>query len=115
MLAVSLKDTAGVKYAEDFIKLSVAQSHHIFPTQVKYDFFFPVPRYFNLISAEMNITFFHSTKKISFPFFHFSFINLLQTIFSVGDIICFDSPLTYPANWISTDKAVIEVDNNSGK
>ncbi|KAG4071558.1 hypothetical protein HA402_011712 [Bradysia odoriphaga] len=69
MLAVSLKDTAGVKYAEDFIKLSVAQSHHIFPT---------------------------------------------QTIFSVGDIICFDSPLTYPANWISTDKAVIEVDNNSG-
>ncbi|KAJ6640907.1 Nuclear pore membrane glycoprotein, partial [Pseudolycoriella hygida] len=68
MLAVSLRDTAGVKYAEDFIKLSVAQSHHIFPT---------------------------------------------QTIFSVGDIICFDSPLTYSANWISTDKAVIEVDNNS--
>lgn len=35
MLAVSLKDTSGVKYAEDFIKLSVAQSEHIFPTKVK--------------------------------------------------------------------------------
>lgn len=34
MLAVSLKDTSGVKYAEDFIKLSVAQSKHIFPTEV---------------------------------------------------------------------------------
>lgn len=69
MLAVSLKDTAGVKYAEDFIKLSVAQSHHIFPTQVK-NMKFSFPRYFNLISAEMNITFFHST--IFFSFF-FSF------------------------------------------
>lgn len=34
MLAVSLKDISGVKYAEDFIKLSVAQSKHIFPTEV---------------------------------------------------------------------------------
>lgn len=110
MLAVSLRDTAGVKYAEDFIKLSIAQSQHIFPTQVK-NMKFSFPRYVNLISAQMNITFFHSTTF----FFHFSFINLLQTIFSVGDIICFDSPLTYSANWISTDKAVIEVDNNSGK
>lgn len=34
MLAISLKDTSGVKYAEDFIKLSVEQSQHIFPKKV---------------------------------------------------------------------------------
>lgn len=66
MLSVSLRDTAGVKYAEDFIKLSIAQSRHIFPTQVKYEIFFS-SRYVNLISAEMNITFFHS--KFFFSFF----------------------------------------------
>lgn len=35
MLAISLKDTLGVKYSEDYIKLSVAQSDHIFPTKVQ--------------------------------------------------------------------------------
>lgn len=35
MLAVSLRDTAGVKYAEDYVKLSVAQSAHIFPETVR--------------------------------------------------------------------------------
>lgn len=34
MLAISLKDTLGVKYSEDYIKLSVAQSDHIYPTKV---------------------------------------------------------------------------------
>lgn len=34
MLVVALRDTAGVKYAEDYVKLSVAQSAHIFPETV---------------------------------------------------------------------------------
>lgn len=33
MLAVSLKKPHGVKYAEDFVKLSVAESTQIFPAQ----------------------------------------------------------------------------------
>lgn len=36
MLAVLLKDSLGVKYAEDYIKLSVAQSGYIYPTKVIY-------------------------------------------------------------------------------
>lgn len=34
MLLVSLKDTNGIKYAEDYIKLSVGQSSILFPTTV---------------------------------------------------------------------------------
>lgn len=34
MIAISLKDTTGVKHAEDYIKLSVADSQLIYPTKV---------------------------------------------------------------------------------
>lgn len=34
MIAISLRDTTGVKHAEDYIKLSVADSQLIYPTKV---------------------------------------------------------------------------------
>lgn len=34
MIAVSLKDATGVQHAEDYIKLSVGESKHIYPTKV---------------------------------------------------------------------------------
>lgn len=34
MIAISLKDSTGVKHAEDYIKLSVAESQLIYPTRV---------------------------------------------------------------------------------
>lgn len=37
-----------------------------------------------------------------------------KTVFSVGDIICFDSPLVSINNWVSSDESVITVDNNGG-
>ncbi|XP_037941866.1 nuclear pore membrane glycoprotein 210-like [Teleopsis dalmanni] len=69
MIAISLKDTTGVKYAEDYIKLSVAESKHIYPT---------------------------------------------KTIFSVGDIICFDSPLALSSIWTSSDEQTVSIDRFTG-
>ncbi|XP_036332453.1 nuclear pore membrane glycoprotein 210 [Rhagoletis pomonella] len=69
MIAISLRDTTGVKYAEDYIKLSVAESPNTFPT---------------------------------------------KTIFSVGDIICFDSPLTLSSVWSSSDEQIIAIDKFTG-
>ncbi|XP_055917855.1 nuclear pore membrane glycoprotein 210 [Eupeodes corollae] len=69
MIAISLKDTTGVKHAEDYIKLSVLESGNIFPT---------------------------------------------KTIFSVGDIICFDSPLTVSSHWSSSDERIVSIDRNTG-
>ncbi|XP_017475725.1 PREDICTED: nuclear pore membrane glycoprotein 210 isoform X2 [Rhagoletis zephyria] len=69
MIAISLRDTTGVKYAEDYIKLSVAESPNTFPT---------------------------------------------KTIFSVGDIICFDSPLTLSSVWSSSDEQIIAIEKFTG-
>ncbi|EDW01493.1 nuclear pore membrane glycoprotein 210 [Drosophila grimshawi] len=69
MIAISLKDTTGVKHAEDYIKLSVAESQLIYPT---------------------------------------------KTIFSVGDIICFDSPLTLSSIWSSSNEQMVAINKNTG-
>ncbi|XP_067631860.1 nuclear pore membrane glycoprotein 210 [Eurosta solidaginis] len=69
MIGISLRDTTGVKHAEDYIKLSVAESKNTFPT---------------------------------------------KTIFSVGDIICFDSPLTLSSAWSSSDEQIITIDKYTG-
>ncbi|XP_061397212.1 nuclear pore membrane glycoprotein 210 [Musca vetustissima] len=69
MIAISLKDATGVKHAEDYIKLSVGDSKHIYPT---------------------------------------------KTIFSVGDIICFDSPLPLSSIWMSSDEQIISIDSRTG-
>lgn len=37
-----------------------------------------------------------------------------HTVFSVGDIICFDSPLVSIHNWVSSDESIISVDNHMG-
>lgn len=37
-----------------------------------------------------------------------------KTIFSVGDIICFDSPLASINNWQSSDETIVRVDRNTG-
>ncbi|XP_031623845.1 nuclear pore membrane glycoprotein 210 isoform X2 [Contarinia nasturtii] len=69
MLSVSLKNAVGVKYNEDFIKLSVSKTTSKFPT---------------------------------------------KKIFSVGDIICFDSPLVSIGDWTSSDETVLRVDRTKG-
>lgn len=37
-----------------------------------------------------------------------------KTVFSVGDIICFDSPLVSINNWVSSDETIISVDKYGG-
>lgn len=69
MLAISLKDSFGVKYESDYIKLAVGKSTNNFPT---------------------------------------------KKIFSVGDIICFDSPLASTSNWASSNNNIIQVDPHLG-
>ncbi|XP_013110354.2 nuclear pore membrane glycoprotein 210 [Stomoxys calcitrans] len=69
MIAISLRDATGIKHAEDYIKLSVGDSKHIYPT---------------------------------------------KTIFSVGDIICFDSPLPLSSVWLSSDEQIISIDSRTG-
>lgn len=69
MLSVSLRNAVGIKYNEDFIKLSVSKSTGKFPT---------------------------------------------KKIFSVGDIICFESPLVSMGAWISSDDSVLRVDRETG-
>ncbi|XP_044316732.1 nuclear pore membrane glycoprotein 210 isoform X2 [Drosophila rhopaloa] len=69
VIAISLKDPTGVKYSEDYIKLSVVESENIFPT---------------------------------------------KTIFSVGDIICFESPLTLSSIWSSSDEHIISINKHTG-
>lgn len=69
MLSVSLKNAVGVKYNEDFVKLSVSKSTGKFPT---------------------------------------------KKIFSVGDIICFDSPLVSVGDWITSDETVLRIDKSTG-
>ncbi|XP_034650684.1 nuclear pore membrane glycoprotein 210-like isoform X1 [Drosophila subobscura] len=68
MISISLKDTTGVKHAEDYIKLSVVESKNIYPT---------------------------------------------KTIFSVGDIICFDSPLT-SSIWKSSNEQIVTINKHTG-
>lgn len=69
VLSIFLKDSNGVKYDEDFVKLSVSKSTNKFPT---------------------------------------------RKIFSVGDIICFESPLALINDWTSSDESVLRFDNNFG-
>ncbi|KAI9583399.1 hypothetical protein GQX74_005147 [Glossina fuscipes] len=69
MIAISLKDNIGVKYAEDYIKLAVRESKYVFPA---------------------------------------------KTIFSVGDIICFESPLTVSSTWSSSDEQILTIDRYTG-
>lgn len=70
MLSVSLKNAVGVKYNEDFVKLSVSKSTFgKFPS---------------------------------------------KKIFSVGDIICFDSPLVSVGDWTTSDETVLRIDKSSG-
>lgn len=69
MLSVSLKNAVGVKYNEDFVKLSVSKSTGKFPS---------------------------------------------KKIFSVGDIICFDSPLVSVGDWITSDETVLRIDKTTG-
>ncbi|XP_055379498.1 nuclear pore membrane glycoprotein 210 [Condylostylus longicornis] len=69
MLSISLKDNTGVKYAEDYIKLSVSESKYIYPT---------------------------------------------KTIFSSGDIICFESPLTLETFWTSSADRLVKIDSVTG-
>ncbi|BFF88831.1 nuclear pore membrane glycoprotein 210-like [Drosophila madeirensis] len=69
MISISLKDTTGVKHAEDYIKLSVVESKTIYPT---------------------------------------------KTIFSVGDIICFDSPLTLSSIWSSSNEQIVTINKHTG-
>lgn len=69
MLSISLKNAVGVKYNEDFVKLSVSKSSGKFPT---------------------------------------------KKIFSVGDIICFDSPLVSVGDWTTSDETVLRVDKTTG-
>lgn len=37
-----------------------------------------------------------------------------KTVFSVGDIICFDSPLVSIHNWVSSDESILSIDNHAG-
>lgn len=37
-----------------------------------------------------------------------------KTVFSIGDIICFDSPLVSINIWASSDESIISVDNHAG-
>ncbi|XP_017017075.1 nuclear pore membrane glycoprotein 210 [Drosophila kikkawai] len=37
-----------------------------------------------------------------------------KTIFSVGDIICFDSPLTFSSIWSSSHEQIVTIDKHSG-
>ncbi|EDW49535.1 GM16521 [Drosophila sechellia] len=69
VIAISLKDSTGVKHSMDFIKLSVVESDNLFPT---------------------------------------------KTIFSVGDIICFDSPLTLSATWRSSNEQMVYINKLTG-
>ncbi|EDW34958.1 GL20049 [Drosophila persimilis] len=69
MISISLRDTMRVKYAEDYIKLSVVESQNIYPT---------------------------------------------KTIFSVGDIICFDSPLTLSSIWSSSNEQIVTINKRTG-
>lgn len=69
MLSVSLKNAVGVKYNEDFVKLSVSKSTGKFPT---------------------------------------------KKIFSVGDIICFDSPLVSVGDWTTSDESILRIDKTTG-
>ncbi|XP_060653588.1 nuclear pore membrane glycoprotein 210 [Drosophila nasuta] len=69
MIAISLKDTTGMKHAEDYIKLSVSDSQFIYPT---------------------------------------------KTILSVGDIICFDSPLTLSSIWSSSNEQLVTINQHTG-
>lgn len=69
MLSVSLKNAVGIKYNEDFVKLSVSKSTGKFPS---------------------------------------------KKIFSVGDIICFDSPLVSIGDWTTSDETILRIDKTTG-
>lgn len=69
MLSVSLKNAVGIKYNEDFVKLSVSKSTAKFPS---------------------------------------------KKIYSVGDIICFDSPLVSVGDWSTSDESVLRIDKTTG-
>lgn len=69
MLSISLRNAIGVKYNEDFVKLSVSKSTGKFP---------------------------------------------IKKLFSIGDIICFESPLVTMGDWMSSDENVLHVDRETG-
>ncbi|XP_039450976.1 nuclear pore membrane glycoprotein 210 [Culex pipiens pallens] len=70
MLLISLRDKTGVKFAEDYVKLVVAETSAIFPD---------------------------------------------RTVFSVGDIVCFESPLLGSiADWTSSDEGLVRIVPASG-
>lgn len=69
MLSISLKNAVGIKYNEDFVKLSVSKSTGKFPS---------------------------------------------KKIFSIGDIICFDSPLVSVGDWSTSDETVLRIDKTTG-
>lgn len=69
ILGVALKDHSGIKYSEDYIKISVGESLNLFPK---------------------------------------------KTSFSVGDIICFDSPLLDSTKWYSSDRKSVLIVPETG-
>lgn len=94
MLSISLKDSTDVKYYEDVIKLSVDKSNNNFPTKV--------------------IHFYKENLSIK-NWSNVDFSSFFQKIFSVGDIICFDSPLALTNEWTSSDESIIQLINTLGK
>ncbi|KAH8339937.1 hypothetical protein KR067_003165 [Drosophila pandora] len=69
VITIGLRDSAGVKHAEDYIKLAVVESKSIYPT---------------------------------------------KTIFSVGDVICFSSPLMLSSIWSSSNEQIVTINKHSG-
>lgn len=69
MIAIALRDSAGIKYNKDFLKLSVGASQYIFPSKL---------------------------------------------LFSVGDIICFDSHVDSSSKWYSADESILSINEESG-
>uniref|UniRef100_A0A336L337 CSON002297 protein n=1 Tax=Culicoides sonorensis TaxID=179676 RepID=A0A336L337_CULSO len=69
ILGVALKDQSGIKYPEDYIKLSIGESPVLYPK---------------------------------------------KTGFSVGDVICFDSPLLDSTKWHSLDTKSVVIGSDNG-
>lgn len=69
VLQVTLKDSTGIKYSEDFLKLAVKKADSVFHKKM---------------------------------------------VYVVGDIICFDSPLSEALNWRSNNEKAVKVDEANG-
>lgn len=110
VISIGLKDSTSVKFAEDYVKLSVADSTNLFPAKVGWLVRFPFQFYFLIDWGKRS-----RIKILSSLVGFFSYFFFLQTIFSVGDIICFDSPLSSTSNWYSSDERVLSIDRTIGK